>query len=199
MGITTRGGVARILEYNINDGLISEIESSKRIIFILQICAFIFSIILQFIVLLIFGTIYDGTKTFLLVDDRLTPNLNYYVQSISLNGSVRHLPILQTTNSSIRWRDFIDVFSFPNSEIQFAYQYRDDLVFLYSSFKETHSFSVVYTAINEKYTTKKSFREDDSGLQYKLPKNSSLVEIGSYIWLYGMYLMEFSKYIFQKH
>ena len=100
MGITTRGGVARILEYNKNDGLISEIESNKRIIIILQIFAFIFSIILQFIVLLIFGTIYDGTKTFLLVDDRLTPNLNYYVQSISLNGSVRLLPILQTTNSS---------------------------------------------------------------------------------------------------
>ena len=194
MGITTRGGVARILEYNKNDGLISEIESNKRIIIILQIFAFLFCIILQFIVLLILGTIYDGTKNFLLVDNKpITPNLNYYIQSISSNGSVRLSPILQTTKSSVIRSDFIDVFSFPKSDIQFAYQYRGDLVFIHSSFKKLHSFSVVYRATNEKYTTKNSFRRDDLGFEFKLPKNVSLVEIGSYLWLYGMYLMQFEK------
>ena len=141
----------------------------------------------------------NETKTFLLVDNMpKTPKLNYYIQSISLNGSVRLMPILQTTNSSVIRSDFIDVFSFPKSEIQFAYQYRGDLVYIYSSFKKLHSFYVVYSATNKEYTMKKSFINDDLDLQYELPKNVSLVEIGSYIWLYGMYLMQLKKYILQK-
>ena len=47
MGITTRGGIAKTLEYDKNDDLISEIESHTRITFILLIFAFIFSLLLQ--------------------------------------------------------------------------------------------------------------------------------------------------------
>ena len=127
MGITTRAGVARILEYNKNYGLISETESSKRIIIVLQTFAFLFCFYLQFILLIILNTIHNGTENLLLVGQRLAPKLNYHIQSISLNGSVCFLPILQTSNSLIS-NKLLDVFSFPKSEIQFAYQYRGDLV-----------------------------------------------------------------------
>ena len=45
MGITTCGGVLRTLEYDQNDGLISETESQTRIISILLISATMFSFI----------------------------------------------------------------------------------------------------------------------------------------------------------
>ena len=189
MGITTRAGVARILEYNKNYGLISITESSKRIIIVLQTFAFLFCFYLQFILLIISNTIHNGTENFLLVGQRPTPKLNYHIQSILLNGSVCLLPILQTSNSSLISNKLLDIFSFPKSEIKFAYQYRGDLVYFYSSFNEEYSFSVVYSVTSEKYTMKKYFRDVDMGYRYKLPKNVSMVEIGPYLWLYGMYVI----------
>ena len=189
MGITTRAGVARILEYSKNYGLISETESSKRIIIVLQTFAFLFCFYLQLILITILNTTHNGTENFMLVGHRPAPKLNYHIQSISLNGSVCLLPILQTSNSFMISNKLLDVFSFPKSEIQFAYQYRGDLVYFYSSFNEEYSFSVVHSVTGEKYTMKKYFREIDMSYRYKLPKNVSMVEIGPYLWLYGMYFI----------
>ena len=186
MGITTRAGVARILEYNKSDNLISESESWNRIIVILLIIAYIFSSTLQLIIGG-FLTIHTGThetqKYNVLVDyQSLVPKLNYCLQSILINGSVLCLPILQLSHKASS--SFIDKFSFPKADIKFSYQYMGDLIYIYSNLEKQNSFITVYSATNEKYTIKKYFHDSN----YYLPNNVSLVDIGPYIWLYGMYI-----------
>ena len=185
MGITTRAGVARILEYNKSDNLISESESWNRIIVILLIIAYIFSSTLQLIIggFLTIHTGTLGTQKYNVVDYQSpVPKLNYCLQSILINGSVLCLPILQLSHKASS--SFADKFSFPKANIKYSYQYMGDLIFIYSNLDKPNSFVTVYSATNEKYTMKKYFHGPD----YFLPNKVSLVDIGPYIWLYGMYI-----------
>ena len=185
MGITTRGGIAKTLEYEKNDGLISEIESHTRIIFILLITSFMFSILLQILILFIFQIINNATKNYQIVD-KPTPKLNYYLQSISTNGDVSILPIIQTLNNSLATGSYIKTYSFPRNDIQFCYHYQEDMVYFNGKLNKNYITVTTYSAMNKKHHQEKYFITNDLGHEYKLPKNVSLVDIGDYILLYGI-------------
>ena len=185
MGITTRGGIAKTLEYEKNDGLISEIESHTRITFILLIFAFMFSLLLQLLILFLFQIIYNATKSYQIVDKPI-PKLNYYLQSISTNGDVSILPIIQTLNNSLATGSYINTYTFPRNDIQFCYHYQEDMVYFHGRLIEKYTTITTYNALNMKHHQEKYFITNDLGHDYKLPKNVSLVDIGDYILLYGM-------------
>ena len=185
MGITTRGGIAKTLEYDKNDDLISEIESQTRIIFILLITAFMFSILLQILVLFISQIIFNAAKNFQIVH-KPAPKLNYYLQSISKYGDVYILPIIQTSNNSLTTGSYVNTYTFPKNDIQFCYHYQEDMVYFNGKLKKNYITVTTYSAMNKKHHQEKYFITNDLGHEYKLPKNVSLVDIGDYILLYGM-------------
>ena len=185
MGITTRGGIAKTLEYEKNDGLISEIESHTRIIFILLITAFMFSILLQILVLFISQIIFNAAKNFQIVH-KPAPKLNYYLQSISKYGDVYILPIIQTSNNSLTTGSNMKTYSFPRNDIQFCYHFQEDMVYFHGELNQKYTTVTTYNALNKKHHQEKYFITNDLGHEYKLPKNVSLVDIGDYILLYGI-------------
>ena len=123
MGITTRGGVARTLEYDQNDGLISKTESHTRIISLLLLSVTVLSLALQILILLFFLNLNNAIKNFHFVDNKPAPKLNYYLQSISTNHDVFLSPIILTSNKSLTTGSSISTYSFPKSDIQFGYHY----------------------------------------------------------------------------
>ena len=179
MGITTRGGIAKTLEYEKNDDLISEIESHSRITFILLISAFMVSLLLQLLILFIFQIFYNATKNYQIVD-KPTPKLNYYLQSISINGDVSILPIIHTSNNSLTTGSHVKTYSFPKNDIQFCYHYREDMVYFQGEIDHNYTTVTTYNALNKEYHQEKHFITND------LPKDVSLVDIGDYILLYGI-------------
>ena len=84
--ITTRGGVAKTLEYDLNTGLISVQESELRIIILLSISGILLLIFIQSIMISLFGiknpiilpALESGTGKF----------FDFHLQSISIDGNV---------------------------------------------------------------------------------------------------------------
>ena len=185
MGITTRGGIAKTLEYEKNDDLISEIESHSRITFILLISAFMFSLLLQLLILFIFQTIYNASRSYQIID-KPTPKLDYYLQSISTNGDVSILPIIKTPNNSLTTGSYIKTYSFPRNDIQFCYHYQEDMVYFHGEFNKEYTTVTTYNALNQKHHQEKYFITNDLGDEYNLPINASLVDVGDCILLYGI-------------
>ena len=84
--VTTRGGVARTLEYDLNIGLISVEESEVRIIILLSISGILLSIILQSILIYIFGI---KSPTILPAIESSTGKFfDFHLQAISTDGNV---------------------------------------------------------------------------------------------------------------
>ena len=83
--VTTRGGVARTLEYDLNIGLISVEESEVRIIILLSISGILLSIILQSILIYIFGI---KSPTILPAIESNTTFFDFHLQAISTDGNV---------------------------------------------------------------------------------------------------------------
>ena len=203
MGITTRAGVARTLEYDKNDDLISEIESHKRIIIMMLIFTFVFCFMLQILIFLIFQNMYERTPNSLSVDQKETPKLNYHLQSIFKNGSVFRFPIIQSSKNLLTTGSFIKTFTFPKVDIQFGYYHGEDAIYFHGKYQQKHMSVTIYTAANLKYQQEKYFSVKELGQKavelsfpnnfsmkeqvhdYLLPKNGSLIDIGDYILLYG--------------
>ena len=83
--LTTRGGVARILEYDLNNGLISVQESEVRIIILLSISGILLSIFLQSILIYLFGI---KSLAILPAIESNTTFFDFHLQAISTNGNV---------------------------------------------------------------------------------------------------------------
>ena len=84
--ITTRGGVARILEYDQNTGLISVQESELRIIILLSISGILLLIFTQLIIISLFG-IKDPT-ILPAIESGIGKFFDFHLQSISIDGKV---------------------------------------------------------------------------------------------------------------
>ena len=185
MGIATRAGVARTLEYNKKDDrIISKTESYKRIIIMLLMLTFLFCFTIQILILITFQNIHDRIQnTYIKV-----PKLNYHLQLISKNGSVFRFPIIQSSNNSLTTGPFIKTFSFPKKvDIKFGYHYREDSIYFHGLFNKNHMFvSINNYATNLKNVQEKYLISNKLDIYYFLPENVSWVDIGDNILLYGI-------------
>ena len=102
VGITTRGGKARILEYDLNDGLISKEESKVRILVFLIILGFVCCTLFTFLVIIIYVFASNDNSLSDHVLDGF-PVLNLNMMSTMLNGEVFVNPILVQKSISIRY------------------------------------------------------------------------------------------------
>ena len=196
MGITTRAGVARTLEYDKNDDLITEIESHKRIITMMLIFTFVFCFMLQILIFLIFQNMNDRSQNSFTVSQKPTPKLNYYLQSIFKNGSVFRFPIIQSSKKLLTAGSSKKTFTFPKVDIQFGYYNGEDAIYFHGKYDQRHMSVTIYSATNLKYQQDKYFPEYDLGHDYLLPKNGSLIDIGDYILLYGTCFIKYCITIF---
>ena len=170
------------LEYDKNDDLISLTQSHKRIINVLLMLAFMFCLILVFLLSIFFNTL-SATRTKYYNKQKFTTN--YYFQSISKDEGVLFLPIIQSANNSIRSGQISNKFSFPKTlqkhEFQFVYEYQEELVYLHGKYSDYKSYVKLHGISNMKYFQSRNFTDS-----YLLPGNVSTVEVGQYIWLYGI-------------
>ena len=139
MVITTRGGKARVLEYDKNYELISKEQSHKRIETLQLISNLVFGVFLQ-ILIIIFIVKFDSTHrpTWQETDIRLVPKLNTYIFSMSENFVVNLYPtdsklqILQDSKRALR-------FQLPPSLFVFAYEYNQRLNLIYGNYEPSKS------------------------------------------------------------
>ena len=175
--ITTRGGIAKELEYEKNNDLISKPQSHSRIVLLFLSIAIFLCIFFQILILL---SVFFSTSPGLLknLSNKFHQN---YILSIMENGDVQ-LISLENKYESVK----LD-FSFPQkSRFKFVYYDMEKLYFLHA----------------RKYDTLLSMKNDDrSGIkyisqiehfyiggfsyQYELQERFSYVQVGSYLWLFG--------------
>ena len=137
MVITTRGGKARVLEYDKNYGLISVEQSHKRIEFLQLISNLVFGVFLQILIIIFIMKFGPSNKpTWQETDMKLVPKLNTYIFSMSENFVVSLYPtvsksdmklqILQDPKRALR-------FPLPPSLYVVAYEYNQRLNFIYGN------------------------------------------------------------------
>ena len=137
MVITTRGGKARVLEYDKNYELISVKQSHKRIEFLQLISNLVFGVFLQILIIIFimkFGP--SNRPKWQEIDMIMVPKLNTYIFSMSENFVVSlhptvskidmKLQILQDPKRALR-------FPLPPSLYVIAYEYNQRLNFIYGN------------------------------------------------------------------
>ena len=183
--ITTRGGIAKELEYEKNNDLISKPESHSRIILLFLWIAILLCTFFQ--ILIILSVIFDTIPT-------LTKNLNNnfhknYILSIMENGGVQ-LNSLENKYESVK----LD-FSFPQkTRLKFAYYNMEKFYFLNdrrTSDCNPNKYNTLISMENNdpsgrKYISKiKSYFIGGFSFQYQLQQRFSFVQVGSYLWVFG--------------
>ena len=100
MVITTRGGKARVLEYDKNYELVSKEQSHKRIELLQIISNLVFGVILQLLVIIFLVKFGSPNRTeWLETDIKLAPKINAYVFSMSKNSVASLYPIISTNET----------------------------------------------------------------------------------------------------
>ena len=192
------------LEYNKNEDLISPTQSHKRIIIILSLFASVFCLILLFLLSIVFYTTSAAKNIY---HDKQTFITNYYFQSISNNGDVFFLPIIQSVNNSLKSGQLTKKFSLPKThkklEFAFVYEYQEELVYLHGFSDDEKSFVTVHDIFDVKYVQIKDFVNfTDFGEMwmntYILPKNVSVIEVNQYLWMYGIIILKYLPYLNKK-
>ena len=180
--ITTRGGIAKELEYENNQDLISKPQSQTRIVIIFLMIAILLSTFFQVLIILsvFFGTFPGLSKNIL-------NNFHQkYILSIMENGNVQ-LISLDNKYKSIK----LD-FSFPQdqeTEFKFVYYDMQNFYFLHT---EKNKYDTVISMENNdplgssQYISKnEKFFVGGFSSQFGLPQRFSIVQVGSYLWLFG--------------
>ena len=203
MVITTRGGPARVLEYDKNYGLIAKTESDDRIAILSILSSAILIILLQFLIILSFNY---GQRQIL--DAAKTPNPIYqtYMISVTNNGTVYvSPPVIQNKYSqlmSFEKHDWEKKRSLKKlSGFHLVYEFQDLVYYLYGQYG--NKFSTLRIPNYSKYKNKYFVEERDQNhyyisyedyfpltgkmekSHYQLPNNVSWVNVGEFIWLYG--------------
>ena len=179
--ITTRGGIAKELEYENNQDLISKPQSQTRIVIIFLLIAILLSTFFQVLIILsvFFGTFPGLSKNIL-------NNFHQkYILSIMDNGDVQ-LISLDNKYKSIK----LD-FSFPQdqeTEFKFVYYDMQNFYFLHT---DKYKYDTVISMENNdplgsQYISKiEKFFVGPFGSKFGLPQRFSIVQVGSYLWLFG--------------
>ena len=141
MVITTRGGKARVLEYDKNYELISVEQSHKRIEFLQLISNLVFGVFLQILIIIFvmkFGP--SNRHAWQEIDMIMVPKLNTYIFSMSENFLVTLYPTVSKTDMKLQI--LLDSkralrFPLPSSLFVVAYEYNQRLNFIYGNYEPT--------------------------------------------------------------
>ena len=179
--ITTRGGIAKELEYENNQDLISKPQSHTRIVIIFLLIAILLSTFFQVLIILsvFFGTFPGLSKNI------LNNFPQKYILSIMDNGDVQ-LISLDNKYKSIK----LD-FSFPqDQETEFKFVYYDMQKFYFLHTDKNKYDTVISMENNDplgsQYISKiEKFFVGGFSSQFGLPQRFSIVQVGSYLWLFG--------------
>ena len=208
MVITTRGGVARVLEYDKNYGQINEMESGHRITLLLIISSAFLIILLQSLIIVSFN--YDRNQLILIASKTPSPMYRTHILSVTNDGAVYvSPPVIQNKHlqlMSFEKHDWEKKRSLKNlAGFQLVYEYQDLVYYLYGQYdklfstlripnftKFKHLFSNKYFVEeqdqNHFYVSYKDYSPILGGMEnfdYFLPNNVSWVNVGEFIWLYG--------------
>ena len=175
--ITTRGGIAKELEYENNHDLISKPQSDSRIVLLFLLIAILLSTFFQVLVMLsvFFGTIPNLSKN-------IFNNFHQKcILSIMENGNVQ-LISLDNKYKSIK----LD-FSFPQ-ETKFKFVYYDMQNFYFLHTEKNKYDTVISMENNDPLGSSQYISKNEiffGGSQFNLPQRFSIVQVGSYLWLFG--------------
>ena len=179
MGITTRGGKARVLEYDKNEDLISKEESSNRILLLLTILTVFLNSVFTIQILILFSI--DNSKTEVFEDELVSsiPRLSTYMLSLSNDKEIFLNPIIAFKNSTFKIKSTLNekpLIKLSQYDYFHPYVYDGELYFLYGKIQKTYgNFKKAF----DYFISEKSY----SHSLHHLP---SLVQVGSKIWLYGV-------------
>ena len=206
MVITTRGGVARVLEYDKNHGLIAKKDSDDRICLLFMLSSIILIILLKFLLILSYN--YDQHQLQLILDVAETPSPIYqtYMISVTKDGSIYvSPPVIQKNYMQIicfEKNDWIKKWSLKNLHgFHLVYEFQDLVYYLYGQYENI--FSTLRIPNYFKYKNRYFVEEQDQkhfyisyedyspslsrmeNHTYRLPNNVSWVNVGEFIWFYG--------------
>ena len=175
--ITTRGGIAKELEYEKNNDLISKPQSHSRIVLLFLSIAIFLCIFFQILILL---SVFFSTSPGLLknLSNKFHQN---YILSIMENGDVQ-LISLENKYESVK----LD-FSFPQkSRFKFVYYDMEKLYFLHANKNATLISMKNDDSSGRKYIANiEHFYIGGFSYIYQLQQSFSFVQVGSYLWLFG--------------
>ena len=186
MGITTRGGKARVLEYEKNDDLVTK-ETSLARIYSLLLCSTAFFNIWLLICISIALNVGE-IMPLVNVDEQKNDIQSKYLMSITNESEIFLYPLKCNKNKTYE----IDTISRNTSIANFAsfnfttpYIYRGELYFLYGRVGFEHNnFCFMKKAFD--ITFFKKFYFDAFFLEH-LP---SFVQVGARVWLFGKFSCE---------
>ena len=204
MVITTRGGPARVLEYDKNYGQINETESGHRIFLLFMISSAFLIILLKSLIIVSFNynqyqIIFDVTKT-------PSPIYGTYMVSVTQDGDVYiSPPVIQNKHYqliSFEKNAWDKKSSLKNlAGFQLVYEYENLVYYLYGQYEKLFSTLRIpnYSKFKHKYLVEEQnqkhfyasyedyapFTGRMENYTYRLPNNVSWVNVGEFIWLYG--------------
>ena len=182
MGITTRGGEARVLEYNKNEDLISKAESHKRIHLLLIILTIFLNSTLFILILLVTISV-DLEVKLPLKNDELNPRvarLPNYILSVSNDNDIFLNQLIVSKNHTFKMLSTMDrepLIKLLNFNYTLPYEFNGELYFLYG--KINREFGLFKKVSDLKISTKYYNK------RYLLQNEPSLIRVGSKILLYG--------------
>ena len=177
MGITTRGGKTRVLEYDKNDDLVSKEESHKRIHLLLLALTFFLNITFTICISITF--IIPDTIIYV-IEDKQVPLLSPYLLSTSHTNEIFLNPVTIYKNSTFKIKSTLEgkpLINLSKFNYNFAYVDNQELYILYGNIDKTYG--LFKSAFEKTYSSKKF------STNYKLDNLPSFVQVGSRIWLYG--------------
>ena len=183
MGITTRGGKARVLEYDKNDDLVTKETSLERIYTLLLVSTTFLNIWLLICISIAFNV---GEIIHLLKDEEIfgIPVIpSKYILSITNECEVFLYPLKYFKNKTYQMETFskdTPIANFPSFNFTTPYLYRGELYFLYGRAGFEHN---KFCSLKKAFDTKslKKFYFDG----FFLDQVPSFVQVGSRIWLFG--------------
>ena len=142
MVITTRGGPARVLEYDKNYGQINEMESGHRITLLLIISSAFLIILLQSLIIVSFN--YDRNQLILIASKTPSPMYRTHILSVTNDGAVYvSPPVIQNKHLqliSFEKHDWEKKKSLKNlAGFQLVYEYQDLVYYLYGQYDKLFS------------------------------------------------------------
>ena len=141
MGITTRGGKARILEYDKNDDLISKGESHKRINLLLTILTIFLNSVFTIQILVLLSV--DNSKTDVKEVELVAsvPRISTYMLSVRNDMEIFLNPMIAFKNSNFKIKSSLNekpLIKLSQYDYFHPYTYNGELYFLYGKIQKTY-------------------------------------------------------------
>ena len=184
MGITTRGGKARVLEYEKNDDLVTKETSLERIYSLLLCSSTFFNIWLLICILTAFN-IGEIIRNLEITDEEIHDIPSKYLMSITNEFEIFLYPIKFYKNRTYQMETLTRanlIANFSNFNFTTPYIYRGELYFIFGRAGFAHNkFCYLKKAFDTTFL--KKFYYDGFFLDH-VP---SFVQVGSIIWLFGKF------------